>query len=232
MPKPGKKRRFILLSIFLSVGLHLLLFAFLAGVRFDLHDLTHAKAVPPPPRRMQIQSVDLHKLVFEQNHKRLMPTGIIGFQDPNKSVRRLFEKMDLLPKPPPVAELAGLGKNVVMPELRPATPPQMPAAPPVKIVEIDAAKLAAGRVRSRDLSPKLDRVQLLGDRAPGLTGAAGEAGSGETVRLGMRIGGSPDIPLRANELNSLTANANVITPVTPMTTTASAATLTAWSPFP
>ena len=219
MPKPGKKRRFIVLSIFLSIGLHLLLFAFLAGVRFDLHGLTHAKATPPPPRRMQIQSVDLHKLVFEQNHKKLAPAGVIGFQDPNKNVRRLFEKMDLLPKPPPVAELAGLGKNVVMPESRPAPTPQMPAAPPVKIVEIDAARLAAGRIQSRELTPKIDRVQLLGDRVPGLTGAAGEAGSGETVRLGMRLGGSPDIPLRADELDSLTANANAITPVTPVTVT-------------
>jgi hypothetical protein len=205
MKIPGKKRSLVLLSVFLSLALHALLLAAIGGVRMDLHGLTHAKGAKAPPRPMRVQSVDLRNLVFEANRTRLnQPTATLGFQDPHKNVRALFEKMDLLPKPPPVARLEGLGKNVVAAEPQAAPAPQMPAAPPVKIVEIDASKLPKGSIApGRELSPKIPRQELVGDHVPGLTGGEG-GGSGEAVSVGMRLGGLPDIPLRPGELDLAT----------------------------
>ncbi len=205
MKIPGKKRALVLLSVFLSLSLHAVLLAAVAGVRMDLHGLTHTKFARPAPKPMRVQSVDLRNLVFDSNRTRLsQPTATLGFQDPNKNVRALFEKMDLLPKPPPVAKLEGLGKNVITTDPQPAPAPQMPAAPPVKIVEIDASKLLKGSIApGRELSPKIPRQELVGDRVPGLTGGSGGGGSGEAVSVGMRLGGLPDIPLRPGELDLL-----------------------------
>ncbi len=202
MEPAGKRRTLVAVSVALSLLLHAVLLAVLAGVRLDLHGLTHSKgARKEPPRPLRVQTVDLRKVVFESRTHLEKPASTLGFQDPHKNVRALFEKMDLLPKPQPVARLEGLGKNVVAADPQPASAPRMPTAPPVKIVEINAADLQPGRLSAgRELSPRIPRRELVGDHVPAITG--GEGGSGaDPVRVGMILGGVPDIPLRPGELD-------------------------------
>ncbi len=165
---------------------------------------TAVKAAPARPLRLQ--TVDVRDLVFRRGNAastRPVGPGVDGAAA-QQQVRDLFAKLDLLPKPLPQARITGLGQNVIAPKPLAAVLPAAPAAPPVKILEVDTARLAPGRLSpDRPLTPKISRVEAVGDRLPGLSGAGSGQAAGEPVNLSMRLGSAPVIPLRPADLQSL-----------------------------
>ena len=174
-----------------------------------------ATPVRPPEkawRPLQVQTVDIRDRVFkrpepvptEAELRRQISDTIKEGANPT---RDFFEKLNFVSKPDPNVRLSGVGANILAPKPTTIPAPKIPDIPPPAILEIDAGKLSPARLRSeRELTAKISRQELLGDRVPGLAGGSGGGnggGSGETIDLSMRLGQIAPAPLRPDELAAL-----------------------------
>ena len=220
-----KKSLFAGLALLLSVLLHV---GLLFSLNWTLVPAFRAlsKAPPKPMRRIHVQTVDVRDVVFPK--PALTPSSAeprLQFSSPAErrdGITALFERLHLLPAAQPEVRVAGLGKSILAPKPAPLPPPELPVAPPPKIVEIDAAKLAPDRLTpERELVLKIPRHELVGDRVPGLAGTGvtgGAGGDGGAVEVGMRLGKVDGIPLRREELDDLERRAQENQPLNELLT--------------
>lgn len=204
---------YMLLSLVLSLALHLLLMLFLSRMTFPASRLAELPTEEAPKRVPNIQTVDVRDLAKPKpspntklNH--LATAGIkaelsgisqqvnselaeIGEQ----AVREILQKENLVtPAPAPSLRFAGVDKAILTPRLPNAEPPRQATAPRPEIVAIDFNDLPPARQAAYrgDVIPGVERIDVPDLHLPSLLPHGPlTAATGATYDVGIKLGPNP-----------------------------------------
>jgi len=167
----------MLISLALSLALHLLLMLFLSRMSFPPPRLFALQA-DKPKRAPTIQTIDLRELAkpklspnARMNQKATTEIKSELAEIGEQAIREMLQKENLLtPKPPPSLRFAGVDKAILTPKLPNAEPPRQATAPRPQIVAIDFNDLPPSRqaARRNDMIPGVERIDVPNLHLPSL----------------------------------------------------------------
>ena len=226
-----KISRYVFLSIFLSLALHILLMMSLSEVvitppiaRIDAYDDTLLpvsinlqpilKQQESPKPKPQEEGKTLQEK--EQTQGNNGPQNMVKQGFVEKSVNNVLEKDKLtVPLPKPKVQFGGLSTGTIKPDI-PAPKAEIHAsAPRPKIIEIDAATLPPAARVNRVLTPKVERLDVSAVKLPSLLPHGPVVkGEGASYNVSMKFTqptfGGPEVipedappPVPANVVDSL-----------------------------
>ncbi len=199
-----KRFGYVFVSALLSLFLHFLLLVFA-----DRIHMTNATYLGEPEmRRVQVGSVDIRDLVWKRKKRKELTnqeaeTQLKQAVRNSGKVKEIFTDARLAEAPKPKLRLAGLGRNILAPELPEPEKARPATAPRPKILEINASDVPRERLAmQRPFTKKLMRQYIPGKRVPSmLSPGTLSGGIGATLDVGMRLGGLPGTPgLRVGDL--------------------------------
>ncbi len=192
---------YMLISLALSLALHLLLMLFLSRMSFPPPRLFALQA-DKPKRAPTIQTIDLRELAkpklspnARMNQKATTEIKSELAEIGEQAIREMLQKENLLtPKPPPSLRFAGVDKAILTPKLPNAEPPRQATAPRPQIVAIDFNDLPPSRqaARRNDMIPGVERIDVPNLHLPSLLPHGPlTAATGATYDVGIKLGPNP-----------------------------------------
>ncbi len=198
-----KLSRYMLISLVLSLALHLLLMLFLSRMTFPTSRLAALPTEEAPKRAPTIQTIDLRDLAKPKppspntklNRQATAEIKTELAEIGEQAVKEILQKENLvIPPPLPSLRFAGVDKAILTPKLPNAEPPRQATAPRPKIMAIDFNDLPPARqaVRRDDIIPGVERIDVPDLHLPSLLPHGPlTAATGATYDVGIKLGPNP-----------------------------------------
>ena len=191
---------YIWASLILSFLLHILVLLSLSRVNFPA-PYANIRPLPHSPLELLITTeivelpkpLDVPNATDNASELTELPNSFT-LEEGDKRIQELFQKEQLTPLPPePSVRFSGIEKAELKPVVLPAQPPEQPqmTAPRPQILEIDLSKLPPERIQHRELTPKVERMDVADFHLPSLLppgpNTVANAASAPVIDVGIRF---------------------------------------------